>query len=231
MASSCSISMPTRRRWRCFSRSSPICSPPPASTAAAASTRWSSLPTTSDRCAPSKDYPMAEMERTRERERGSIPETPYEIFIRSRREFLERQETGQVVVKPSDREFYLTRQGRLMYHLNPEIHKNTPLQDWRVFSHDLKTRSGKHRHQGGLVIYVIVGTGYSVVDGERVDWQAGDLLLLPIKPGGVEHQHFNLQPGADCRWIAFSYMPFFDHVASEFTQTEVSPLFKAENPD
>jgi hypothetical protein len=32
----------------------------------------------------------------------------------------------------------------------------------------------------------------------------------------------------DCRWIAFSYMPFFDHVASEFTQTEVSPLFKAQ---
>ena len=100
-----------------------------------------------------------------------------------------------MVVKPSEREFFLTRQGRLMYHLNPEIHKNTPLQDWRVFSHDLKTQSGKHRHQGGLVIYVIIGKGYSVVDGERVDWQAGDLLLLPIKPGGVEHQHFNLQSG------------------------------------
>jgi hypothetical protein len=172
---------------------------------------------------------MAEIERTRERERGTIPQTPYEIFIRSRKEFLERQDTGQVVVKPSDREFFLTRQGRLMYHLNPEIHKNTPLQDWRVFSHDLKTHSGKHRHQGGLVIYVITGKGYSVVDGELVDWQAGDLLLLPIKPGGVEHQHFNLQPGSDCRWIAFSYMPFFDHVASEFTQTENSPLFDAEN--
>ena len=167
-------------------------------------------------------------ERTRERERGTIPETAYEIFIRSRKEFLERQETGQVVVKPSDREFFITRQGRLMYHLNPEIHKNTPLQDWRVFSHDLKTHSGKHRHQGGLVIYVITGKGYSVVDDERIDWQAGDLLLLPIKPGGVEHQHFNLEPGSDCRWIAFSYMPFFDHVASEFTQTEVSPLFKAQ---
>ncbi len=179
--------------------------------------------------APRRKPPMAEIERTRERERGTIPQTPYEIFIRSRKEFLERQDSGQVVVKPSDREFFLTRQGRLMYHLNPEIHKNTPLQDWRVFSHDLKTQSGKHRHQGGLVIYVITGKGYSVVDGERVDWQAGDLLLLPIKPGGVEHQHFNLQPGADCRWIAFSYMPFFDHVASEFTQTENSPLFNAES--
>jgi len=116
---------------------------------------------------------MAEMERTRERERGTIAESPYEMLIRSRREFLERQEKGQVVIKPADREFYLTRQGRLMYHLNPEIHKDTPLQDWRVFSHDLKTQSGKHRHQGGLVIYVITGKGYSVVDGERIDWDAG----------------------------------------------------------
>ena len=113
---------------------------------------------------------MAEMERTRERERGTIAESPYEMLIRSRREFLERQEKGQVVIRPADREFYLTRQGRLMYHLNPEIHKETPLQDWRVFSHDLKTQSGKHRHQGGLVIYVITGKGYSVVDGERVEY-------------------------------------------------------------
>jgi hypothetical protein len=171
---------------------------------------------------------MAETERTRERERGPTALTPYDIFMRARQAFHERQQTGQVVIKPSDREFRMTRQGRLMYHLNPDIHKDTPLQDWRVFSHDIKTQSGRHRHQGGLVIYVITGRGYSVVDGERIDWQAGDLLLLPIKPGGVEHQHFNLQPGQDCRWIAFSYMPFFDHVASEFTQTEVSPQFKSE---
>src|SRR5262249_61748411 len=87
---------------------------------------------------------MAEIERTRERERGTIPETPYEIFIRSRREFLERQDTGQVVVKPSDREFFLTRQGRLMYHLNPEIHKNKPLQDWRGGFPPPHTTTGKN---------------------------------------------------------------------------------------
>jgi len=136
------------------------------------------------------------------------------IFIRSRREFLERQETGQVVVKPSDREFYITRQGRLMYHLNPEIHKNTPLQDWRVFSHDLKTQSGKHRHQGGLVIYVIDGKGYSVVDGERWDWEKGDLVLLPLNPDEVEHQHFNLQVEKPSVWAAFIHIPIQEHLAS-----------------
>ena len=171
---------------------------------------------------------MADIERTRTREREPADKTPYDMFMRLRQEFHDRQSTGQIVVRLDDRERHTTRQGQLLYYLNSDIYKNTPLQDWRVFSHDLKTQSGKHRHQGGLVIYVITGKGYSVVDGERIDWQAGDLLLLPIKPGGVEHQHFNINPGSECRWIAFSYMPFFDHVASEFTQTEVSPLFKAQ---
>ena len=172
---------------------------------------------------------MAEIERVRERERPPISENPYERVMRQRKELAERNRTGPVVVRYEDREWFQTRQGKLRFYLDPVTFKDTPLQHRRVFLHDIKTRSGKHRHQGGLVIYVITGKGYSVVDGERVDWQAGDLLLLPIKPGGVEHQHFNLQPGADCRWIAFSYMPFFDHVASEFTQTENSPLFDNES--
>ena len=74
--------------------------------------------------------------------------------------------------------------------------------------HDIKTVSGKHRHQGGLLIYVLEGKGYSIVNGERKDWQKGDLVLLPMVPGGVEHQHFNVEPekGA-ARWIAFINMP------------------------
>jgi gentisate 1,2-dioxygenase len=169
---------------------------------------------------------MADIERTRTRERDPATMTPYDIFIRSRVEFLERQNTGQVVVSLEDREYFNTKQGKLLYYINSEIHKNTCLQDWRVFTHSLISHSGKHRHQGGLVIYVIEGNGYSIVDGERVDWEAGDLLLLPIKKGGVEHQHFNSEPGSECHWIAFSYMPFFDYNASEFTQVDVSPLYK-----
>jgi hypothetical protein len=110
---------------------------------------------------------MADLERTRTRERDPGAMTPYDIFIRSRLEFLERQNTGQVVVTLEDREYFNTKQGKLLYYINAEIHKNTCLQDWRVFTHSLISHSGKHRHQGGLVIYVIEGTGYSVVEGRR----------------------------------------------------------------
>lgn len=167
---------------------------------------------------------MSDQERTRVRERGAIPESNYEAFLRSRKEFAERQNGGPVVIKP--REWTVTRQGRMFYYLNGMAYKDTPLQDWRVFTQDIKTHSGKHRHQGGFIIYIIEGRGYSMVDGERVDWEGGDLFLLPIKKGGIEHQHYNLDPEKGCRWIAFCYMPIFDHLASEFTQIEVSPLYQ-----
>jgi hypothetical protein len=120
----------------------------------------------------------------------------------------------------------IVRQGRILYYLDPLQFPDTPLQDWLVFINDVRTHSGKHRHQGGLVIYVIEGKGYSIVDGERKDWESGDLLLLPLKRGGVEHQHFNTEADKPCRWVAFIYLPLMDEVAMEMTQIAVSPDFK-----
>jgi len=51
-------------------------------------------------------------------------------------------------------------------------------------------------------------------------------LLLPIKPGGVDTST-QINPGSDAADRVLLHA-FFDHVASEFTQTEVSPLFKAQ---
>ena len=167
---------------------------------------------------------MAEFERNRVREKEPPALSNYELAIRRGRENAERNRLGRVVCRMEDIPQELTRQGRLRTYLGLNI-KDTPLQDWLVFIHDLKTQSGKHRHQGGLVIYVIDGTGYSVVDGERVDWKAGDLLLLPVKPEGVEHQHFNLDQTKPCHWIAFVYMPLYDYLAGEISQVEVAPEF------
>lgn len=166
---------------------------------------------------------MADSERTRMREREPMQRSAYEILLRQRLAFDERQHTGQVVIKGSTREMQINRQGRLLYYLDPIQFENTPLQDWLVFINDVRTHSGKHRHQGGIIIYVIEGKGYSVVDGERVDWEKGDLLLLPIKPKGVEHQHFNTEPDKPCFWVAFLYMPIMDYVAMELQQLEERP--------
>ena len=166
---------------------------------------------------------MSESERTREKERGPREASSYEILLRQYAEFEERQKLGPVVLRASSREYQINRQGKFAYFLEPNRYPETPLHDWWVFVHDLETHSGKHRHQGGIIIYVLDGKGYSVVDGERVDWEKGDLLLLPIKPKGVTHQHFNSEPGKPCHWVAFLHLPIMDYLGTEMTQVENSP--------
>ena len=136
---------------------------------------------------------MAEFERTRTREREAPKQSSYELAIQQDKDRAERNLTGRIVCKLADCPQNLTRQGRLRNYLGLTI-EDTPLQDWIVFTHEIRTVSGKHRHQGGLIIYVIDGKGYSVVNGVRYDWEKGDLVLLPLLEKGVEHQHFNVDP-------------------------------------
>jgi hypothetical protein len=164
--------------------------------------------------------------RSRVREAETIAGDSYELIVKQRETYIERQQTGPVVITSEERKIQVSRQGTLRYYLAPLSHPETPLQDWLVFENHVRTHSGKHRHQGGLVIYVIEGEGYSVVDGEQINWKAGDLLLLPIRPGGVEHQHFNTKAGTSCRWIAFCHLPMMDHLAMEMTQIEINPDFR-----
>jgi gentisate 1,2-dioxygenase len=44
-----------------------------------------------------------------------------------------------------------------------------------------------HRHASAAINYYFHGSGYSVVDGERYEWQAGDLMLSA--PGWAVHNH------------------------------------------
>jgi len=154
------------------------------------------------------------------------PENAYEAAILAQQRLIDRGKKGRIVVRDEERPWETTRQGRLRFFLHPDMYPDTVLQEWRVFSQEIRTKSGKHRHQGGIIIYVIEGKGYSMVEDERIDWEKGDLLLLPMKPGGVEHQHFNLQPGKPAFWAAFISIPIIEHLASEMTQTEESPEFQ-----
>ena len=162
------------------------------------------------------------VERTRERE--PLRSEGYEQLMRSREEFVARQLTKPAVIKDSDREWTLCRQGYVKFYLNPEEHMDTMLQDWCVFQFDVRKQSGKHKHQGGLIIFPIAGEGATEVDGELLEWKAGDMILLPIKPGGCVHKHYQ-RSKEPARWLAILYMPQWDHCGSEMTQVELSAEF------
>ena len=52
-------------------------------------------------------------------------------------------------------------------------------------------RSGKHAHLEA-VVYAVEGQGYTEMNGQRVYWEAGDMLYVP--PAMWEHQHTNDNP-------------------------------------
>lgn len=150
-------------------------------------------------------------------------ETVYDSEYRHQAAIRTRATEGKVLVRGADREWQQTRQGLLHYYLSRSALEDTAAKDWNVFVHEIHTHSGKHTHQGGLALYVLDGEGYTVVDGERYDWQAGDLLLLPVKPGGCEHQHFNASADKPAKWLALIYKPFHDEVGSGLEQQENAP--------
>jgi gentisate 1,2-dioxygenase len=63
------------------------------------------------------------------------------------------------------------------------------------------SRSGQHRHVAEELILVLEGKGYDVHDGERWNWQQGDLICIPTM---TTHQHFSL---GDSPALLFSASP------------------------
>lgn len=147
---------------------------------------------------------------------------PYETFYAAFEERRRLAQEGRIVVRGRDVPFQQSRQGRSKYYVHMDT-RDVAIKDWQVFQKDLVVPSGKHIHQGGLTIYILSGRGYSVFEEQRLDWKAGDLLSLPIQPGGLEHQHFNLDESEPSRWVAFVFVPFLHATGSMMEQVEGGP--------
>lgn len=62
----------------------------------------------------------------------------------------------------------------------------------QIFQEVPHTSSHEHTHTEA-VLYVLEGVGYSLIDGVRYDWQAGDAVQVP--PKMTRHEHFNPSDG------------------------------------
>ncbi|MGH7817518.1 MAG: cupin domain-containing protein, partial [Candidatus Binatia bacterium] len=82
--------------------------------------------------------------------------------------------------------------GRIKWLIHPEMVIATKRK--YIYFHEIPagSRSGRHRHVSEELILVLQGKGYDIHDGERWNWEQGDLICIP---GMTEHQHFN--SGAD----------------------------------
>ena len=168
-----------------------------------------------------------ERERTREKEPGQKDEgSHYDETLKMYAQERERARTGKIVVRGKDLPWRQSRMGCTRGYLSWNGVGDYAIADWTCFIKNMEYHSGKHRHQGGIMLYILEGEGYTVVDGEKVMWEKGDLIVLPVKPNGCEHQHFNKEPGKPAKWMAFRYHPFSGVLGNLFEHVEDRPDWK-----
>ena len=64
----------------------------------------------------------------------------------------------------------------------------------------------KHGHMNSAVFYVLKGKGHDVHDGRRMDWEAGDALLVE---NACVHQHFSDEPDDESIVLVMKAKPLF----------------------
>ncbi|HLY65501.1 MAG TPA: cupin domain-containing protein, partial [Chloroflexota bacterium] len=110
--------------------------------------------------------------------------------IRDHQRFL--RERSSWLVRGDDLPWQTTAQGIIRWYLHPAI-QYACLHTLLFYVQQIPagSRSGRQRHGGNAVFYILEGRGHTILDGVTHSWQAGDLMTLPNRPGGVIYQHFN----------------------------------------
>ena len=105
------------------------------------------------------------------------------------------QRNGAWVIKGKDLPWEKNDQGRMQWYLHPAI-EGTAIRSMMFFRQEIapRSRSGVQKTPGGAIIYIITGRGYTLLDGERHDWEGEDVLNIPIRSDGVAVQHVNIDP-------------------------------------
>ena len=95
----------------------------------------------------------------------------------------EQRRNGLQVIKGSELPQEVNRQGLMRWYMHPAI-TDTILNTHVFFEQEIPpgSRSGRYKFQGEQIIYILEGRGYTLLDGVKHSWKAGDVLNLPLRP-------------------------------------------------
>lgn len=98
--------------------------------------------------------------------------------------------------------------GHLMRYANP-LTGGWALQTMGAHMQMLKPgfRGLAHRHTGNVIYNVAGGRGYSIIGGERFDWQAHDIFCVPA---WTWHEHVNLDASEEAFLFSFNDFPVME---------------------
>jgi gentisate 1,2-dioxygenase len=126
-----------------------------------------------------------------------------EWMFRLRDQQREFQGKGAWLIKGRDLPWENNRQGKMKWFLHPALN-NTAIRSMIVFEQEIAPggRTGAQKTPGGSVLYILEGKGYTLLDGVRHDWQAEDLVNIPIRSNGVVVQHVNADLRRRVRFVS-----------------------------
>lgn len=77
--------------------------------------------------------------------------------------------------------------------------------------------TNRHRHTYETVLYVIEGHGYTEVEDQKVEWQAGDAIYIP---SWAWHRHQNLSDSEPAKYIACENAPQLQNLGVALREEE-----------
>lgn len=122
----------------------------------------------------------------------TVNETLWDSIARRGTIERERAANGRTTVHRGELPVDSTPFGRLRWYLHNDLKE--PVTQALYFCEleiPAGSRSGRIRHQGGLVHLVVEGAGYTLFDDVEHEWEKRDCIALPVRPEGVVFQHFN----------------------------------------
>jgi gentisate 1,2-dioxygenase len=102
--------------------------------------------------------------------------------------------SGLQMIRESDLPLEVNRQGLMRWYMHPSI-RDTVLSTMMFFEQEIppKSRSGRLKFQGGQVMMIVEGSGYTLIGGVKHAWSAGDVVNLPIRGDRIVVQHFPMR--------------------------------------
>jgi gentisate 1,2-dioxygenase len=127
----------------------------------------------------------------------------YQKTVEMRDEWRQKRGRSVKIIKGKFLKWENNPQGLMRWYMHPAI-EDTVHHSYFFYMQEIPPggRSGKQHHPGGMIIFIKKGRGYSIIDGEKNTWKAGDLVMLPLRGKGVEFQHFNEDPEESVRLVA-----------------------------
>jgi hypothetical protein len=127
----------------------------------------------------------------------------WEELLKLRDRQREQTRNAIQVIKEAELPQEVSRHGLLRWYLHPAI-KDTCLSVLLFYQQEIPpgSRSGRLKFQGGQVMMITEGRGYTTIDGVRHLWKAGDVLNLPLRADGIIVQHFNADPNNPAKFVA-----------------------------